>query len=88
MALETAFSRFLKPNYIPPKEQRALRDLTRYRKKLIESVSANKNRIIRILEDYNVKLSSILSSTSDVVGTKLIDNQKLGADHVNLQVKF
>ena len=63
----------LKPSYIPPREQRELRDLTRYRKKLIESVAANKNRIIRTLEDCNVKLSSVLSSTSGVVGTKLID---------------
>lgn len=63
----------LKPSYIPPKEQRELRDLTRYRKKLIESITANKNRIIRILEDCNIKLSSVLSSTSGVTGTKLID---------------
>lgn len=34
----------LKPSYIPPKEQRELRDLTRYRKKLIESITANKNQ--------------------------------------------
>ena len=63
----------LKPSYIPPREQRELRDLTRYRKKLIESVSANRNRIERILEDCNVKLSSVLSHTGGVVGTKLID---------------
>lgn len=63
----------LKPSYIPPKEQRELRDLTRYRKKLIESITANKNRIIRILEDCNIKLSSVLSHTSGVTGTKLID---------------
>lgn len=63
----------LKPSYIPPREQRELRDLTRYRKKLIESITANKNRIIRILEDCNVKLSSVLSDTSGVVGKKLID---------------
>ena len=63
----------LKPSYIPPREQRELRDLTRYRKKLIESVASNKNRINRILEDCNVKLSSVLSSTSGVVATKLID---------------
>lgn len=63
----------LKPSYIPPNEQRQLRDLTRYRKKLIESITANKNRVIRILEDCNIKLSSVLSSTSGVTGTKLID---------------
>jgi transposase len=64
---------FLKPSYIPPREQRELRDLTRYRKKMIESISSNKNRIDRILEDCNVKLSSVMSHTSGVVATKLID---------------
>ena len=63
----------LKPSYIPPKEQRQLRDLTRYRNKLIQHVSSEKNRIIRILEDCNIKLSSVLSSTSGVTATKLID---------------
>lgn len=63
----------LKASYIPGKEQRELRDLTRYRTKLVQSNASNKNRIIRILEDANIKLSSVLSSTSGVVGTKLID---------------
>jgi transposase len=63
----------LKPSYIPAKEQRELRDLTRYRTRLIQSNASNKNRIIRILEDANIKLSSVLSSTNGVVGTKLID---------------
>ena len=63
----------LKPSYIPPREQRELRDLTRYRKKLIRDVASNKNRIIRILEDCNVKLSSVLSDTSGITATKLID---------------
>jgi transposase len=63
----------LKPSYIPPKEQRNLRDLTRYRVKLIQSIAANKNRTIRILEDANIKLSSVLSDTSGVVAMKLID---------------
>jgi len=63
----------LKPSYIPAKEQRELRDLTRYRTTLIQGNASNKNRIIRILEDANIKLSSVLSSTSGAVGTKLID---------------
>jgi predicted DNA-binding protein YlxM (UPF0122 family) len=63
----------LKPSYIPAKEQRELRDLTRYRTKLVQSNASNKNRIIRILEDANIKLSSVLSSTNGAVGTKLID---------------
>jgi len=63
----------LKPSLIPPREQRELSGLTRYRRKLIQMVPANKNRIIRTLEDGNVKLSSVLSDTSSKTGTTLID---------------
>jgi transposase len=63
----------LKPSYIPPREQRELRDLTRYRRKMIQDIASCKNRVIRILEDCNVKLSSVLSDSHGVVGTKLID---------------
>jgi len=63
----------LKPSYIPSREQRELRDLTRYRRKMIEQIASEKNRIIRLLEDCNIKLSSVLSDTQGVVGTKLID---------------
>lgn len=63
----------LKPSYVPPKAQRDLRDLTRYRNKLVQNIASEKNRIIRILEDCNIKLSSVTSSTSGVTATKLID---------------
>ncbi len=63
----------LRPSYIPAKEQRELRDLTRYRTTLIQSNASNKNRIIRVLEDANIKLSSVLSSTNGAVGSKLIN---------------
>jgi len=62
----------LKPSYIPSKEQRKLRDLTRYRTKLIQQIASEKNRRIRILEDCNIKLSSVLSNTNGVVATSLI----------------
>lgn len=44
-----------------------------YRRKVIQMVSSNKNRIIRTLEDGNVKLSSVLSDTSGKTGTELIE---------------
>lgn len=74
----------LKPSYIPPREQRELRDLTRYRKKLIQQKASNKNRIVRILEDCNIKLSSVLSSTSGVTAIKLIDKLCQG-EHVTIK---
>jgi transposase len=63
----------LKPSFVPSMEQRQLRDLTRYRRKMTEQIASEKNRIIRILEDCNIKLSCVLSDTQGVVGTKLID---------------
>ena len=63
----------LKPSYIPPKEQRQLRDLTRYRNKLIQQIASEKNRMMRILEDCNIKLSSVVSNTSGSTATSLID---------------
>jgi Transposase and inactivated derivatives len=71
--LKLLLSGLLKPSYIPPKEQRELRDLTRYRVKLIQNIASEKNRVIRILEDCNIKLSSVLTDTSGVVALKLID---------------
>jgi transposase len=63
----------LKPSYIPGKEQRNLRDLTRYRTQLIQDVASNKNRRIRILEDANIKLSSVLSDMDGAVATRLVE---------------
>jgi transposase len=64
----------LKPSYVPKKGQRVLRDLTRYRKKLTQQNASERNRILRILEDCNIKLSSVLSDVSSGVGaTKLIN---------------
>lgn len=63
----------LKPSFIPPRAQRELRDFTRYRRKLIDQQSANKNRIIRVLEDGNIKLSSVLTNTSGVTAERLIE---------------
>ena len=63
----------LKPSYIPPKEQRQLRDLTRYRNKLIQQIASEKNRMMRILEDCNIKLSSVVSDTSGATATSLIN---------------
>jgi transposase len=66
-------SGLLKGGFVPPEQIRELRDLSRYKTKLIQQASAEKNRIHRILEDANIKLSSVLSDTTGVVATKLID---------------
>jgi len=63
----------LKGSFVPPVEIRNLRDMTRYRRKLDGAVTAEKNRMIRILEDANIKLSTVLSKVHGASGTKIID---------------
>ena len=63
----------LKGSFVPDVKQRELRDLTRYRRKMVQQVSAEKNRMIRIFEDANLKLSSVFSDINGVTCTKVID---------------
>ena len=66
-------SGLLQGSFIPPKDIRELRDLTRYKKKLTQSISAEKNRVQKVLEDANIKLSSVVSDTFGVSGSEIID---------------
>jgi transposase len=66
-------SGLLKGSFVPPENIRELRDLSRYKTKLTSEIASEKNRIQRILEDANIKLSSVVSDTSGTVATKLID---------------
>ena len=67
-------SGLLKASFIPPIEIRDLRDLVRYKKKVTAQASSEKNRIIRILEDANIKLSSVLTNVDGAVGSRIIDD--------------
>jgi transposase len=55
----------LKASFIPPKPIRDLRDLVRYRKTLVQERSREVNRLQKVLETANIKLSSV---ASDVLG--------------------
>lgn len=48
----------LQGSFVPPKPIRELRDLMRYRRKLVESQAAERNRLLKLLETTNIKLSS------------------------------
>jgi transposase len=62
----------LKPSFVPPKLIRQLRDLTRYRRKLVESRSAERNRLLKVLETANIKLSSVASDVFGVSGMLML----------------
>ena len=55
----------LKASFIPPRSQRQLRELTRYRRSVIRERSRVVNRIHKVLEGANIKLGSV---ASDIVG--------------------
>jgi transposase len=55
----------LRGSFVPPPVIRELRDLTRYRKRLIQAHTAEGQRIAKTLEDAGIKLDSV---ASDVLG--------------------
>jgi len=55
----------LRPSFIPPAPQRALRDLTRYRSSFVRERATTCNRVQKLLEDANIKLASV---ATDVLG--------------------
>ena len=81
-------SGLLKGSFIPPCEIRELRDLVCYRKKLVAQTASEKSRIIKILEDANIKLSSVLSNVDGAVGTKILDSLIEGKTEVSYLMQF
>src|SRR5918998_4928114 len=61
------------PASCPPPAIRELRDLTRYRKRLIQAHTAEQQRIQKTLEDAGIKLDSIASDILGVSGRAMLD---------------
>jgi transposase len=62
----------LRSSFIPSAPQRALRDLTRYRTRLIDDRSREVNRVQKVLEDANLKLASVASNVMGVSGRAML----------------
>ena len=63
----------LKPSFVPNREQRELRDMTRFRKSQIEERSRNINRLQKFLEGANIKLGSWLSDIEGKSSSELLE---------------
>jgi transposase len=63
----------LRGSFIPPAEIAAIRDLTRYRKKLIESRGSEVQRLGNVLEDGGIKIDSVASSLTTVSAREMIE---------------
>lgn len=65
-------SGLIRGSFIPPKHIRQLRDLTRYRSKLNNNITSEKNRLQKYLEDANIKLSSVATDVFGVSGREML----------------
>ena len=62
----------LRGSFVPPPAIRELRDLTRYRKRLIQAHSAECQRIQKTLEDAGIKLDSVAADILGVSGRAML----------------
>jgi transposase len=62
----------LKPSFIPPIEIRELRELTRYRQSLIREQATVANRVQKIAESGNIKLSQVASDALGASGRQML----------------
>jgi len=63
----------LRPSFIPAAEVAALRQRTRYRKKLIERRISEGQRLTKVLEDAGIKIDSVASDLLGVSGRAMIE---------------
>lgn len=61
-----------RPSFVPPKPIRQLRDLTRYRRTLVRERSREKQRLEKILEDAQIKLTSVISDLFTISGREML----------------
>jgi transposase len=63
----------LRGSFVPPAAIRELRDLTRYRKRLIQAHTAEAQRIHKTLEDASIRLGSVASDVLGVSGRAMLE---------------
>jgi transposase len=69
---KVAERQMLRPSFVPPPQIRRLRDLTRYRVDLVNTRTAEKNRVEKLLEDAQIKLSVVASDIFGVSGREML----------------
>lgn len=63
----------LKASFVPEKAQRDVRELTRYRTKLVQERAREVNRVQKLLEGANIKLASVATDILGVSGRKMLE---------------
>ena len=70
----------IKASMVPPAPIQELRDLTRTRRQLVREIGQHTQRVQRVLEDANVKMSSVLTDIQGVSGRRILDAIVAGED--------
>jgi hypothetical protein len=69
---KVAERQMIRPSLVPPPQIRQLRDVTRYRCDLVEVRTAEKQRVEKLLEDAQIKLSVVASNIFGVSGRDMM----------------
>lgn len=62
----------IRASFVPPKPIRVLRDVTRFRKKVVQSRATERNRLLKLLETANIKLSTFLTDVFGASGMAML----------------
>ena len=63
----------LRPSFVPPAPQRHLRELTRYRSTLLAERARLVNRLHKVLEDTNLKLTAVVTNIMGLSARDMLD---------------
>ena len=74
----------LQGSFIPSRDQRELRELIRYRRSLIDERAREVNRVQKVLEGANIKLSSVASDVLGKSGRAMIEAMVAGEENPEL----
>jgi len=74
----------LRGSYIPDRFQRELREIVRYRRSLIEQRAQVVNRIQKVLEGANIKLSGVATNVVGVSGRAILEAMVAGINDPSL----
>jgi transposase len=67
-------------SFVPPKPIRELRDLMRYHRKLVNVRAGERNRLLKLLETANIKLSSVATNVFGKSGLAMLEAIADGED--------
>src|ERR1035441_6471822 len=70
----------VRPSFVPPKEIRELREVTRYRKALIQERTREAQRLHKIIEGSGIKLANVATDILGVSGRAML-NALIGGSH-------